>query len=101
MTLRSLGSLDSHVSILWNNTHETTGTVGKKFDFLGNAKAHTVAYLSGLLKWSPGARWRATDALACKTVAPQDAISWWEAAPTASNEQITELLGQAKPNERC
>ena len=97
MTLCSLGSLDSHASVLLKNTHETTGTVGKKFDFLGRAKTHTVAYLSGLLKWNPRARWRATDALACTSIAPQDATNWWEAAPTASNKQITEILRQSKP----
>ena len=77
----------------FDKTQEPPGTLEKKFGFLRGNKTNTVAYLQGLLKWDPEARWCAADALACTSgTGLQNATSWWQSSPAASDHQSVASL---------
>lgn len=76
--------------IRWRRENLAAGRVDNlDRKFLANTSPETVTFLRGLLKWDPGARWTAGEALGTgRSRFASTAEKWWQESPRAIDKNL-------------
>ncbi|KAI9881479.1 MAG: hypothetical protein M1830_000042 [Pleopsidium flavum] len=68
--------------------------------FQAETSKETVGFLSGLLKWDPGARWTATEALGRgRSRFAADAEKWWKESPREIDRELLPTYPEVRNNK--
>jgi len=88
--MAALSTMGCPELIRWRRESLATGRADNvERRFRAESSAGTVAFLQGLLKWDPRARWTATEALGrSKSKYAADADAWWDESPRAISKEL-------------